>query len=147
MNQETLRNDMKAAMKSKNKVRLSTIRLIMAGIKNAEIEKGGELDNSEVIAVLNHEARKRKEAIEEYQKAGRQDLSCKEQEELDVISGYLPEQMSEGELRGLIDEIAEEVGATSSADFGKVMGAIMPRVKGKADGRRVNELVREMLSA
>ncbi|MBU1672075.1 MAG: GatB/YqeY domain-containing protein [Actinobacteria bacterium] len=137
--------DLKTAMKSRDKLKVSTLRLLLSEIKNAEIAKRGELDESETDAVVAREARKRREAIEEFAKAGRQDLVDKETAELEILSGFLPEQVPEDELRGLIDQAIEEVGAASPKDLGKVMSVLMPRVKGKADGKAVNRLVREAL--
>ncbi|MFH1149867.1 MAG: GatB/YqeY domain-containing protein [Actinomycetota bacterium] len=137
--------DLKTAMKSRDKLKVSTLRLLLSEIKNAEIAKRGELDESETDAVLAREARKRREAIEEFARGGRQDLVDKETAELEILSGYLPAQMPEDELRGLIDQAIEEAGAVSPKDLGKVMSVLMPRVKGKADGKAVNRLVREAL--
>lgn len=143
--QQRLLSDMKEAMKSGDKSRLSTIRLIRAAMKNAEIENRGELDEDAVVSVLSSEARKRREAIEEYRKAGRSDLAEIEENELAVIEEYLPEQLSEEELSSIVSEAVRDLGASSPGDVGKVMGAVMPRLKGRADGKKVNGMVRKML--
>lgn len=143
--QQRLLSDMKEAMKSGEKSRLSTIRLIRAAMKNAEIENRGELDEDAVVSVLSSEARKRREAIEEYRKAGRSDLAEIEENELAVIEEYLPEQLSEEELSSIVSEAVRDLGASSPGDVGKVMGAVMPRLKGRADGKKVNGMVRKML--
>ena len=142
---EELNDQMKASMKSGDKVRLSTIRMLLSEIKNAEIAKRGELTDEELMAVVSKEAKGRKESIEEFSKGGRQDLVDKESKELKVLEEYLPEQMSEDELRRTIEETVEQVGASSPGDIGKVMGSLMPRIRGKADGKLANRIAREML--
>ncbi len=140
-----LTEDTKAALKAGDKLRLSTLRMVLSEIKNAEIAKREELDDEELAAVMAREARKRREAIAEFEKGGREDLVEKETRELSILQAYLPEQMSEEEIRDVVSETIAELGATSASDMGRVMGIIMPRVKGKADGKLVNKLVREML--
>jgi len=144
---ETLTDDYKQAMKDRDKLKVSTIRMVLAGVKNEEIAKRGELTEEEFLTVLAREARKRKESIEEFGKGGRQDLVEKEERELSIIESYLPEQLSEDEVRDIIDRTIQEVGATSAGDLGKVMGKLMPLLKGKADGKKVNQMVRERLQA
>lgn len=144
---ETLTADYKQAMKDRDKLKVSTIRMVLAGVKNEEIAKRGELTEEEFLTVLAREARKRKESIEEFGKGGRQDLVEKEERELSIIESYLPEQLSEDEVRDIIDRTIQEVGATSAGDLGKVMGKLMPLLKGKADGKKVNQMVRERLQA
>jgi uncharacterized protein len=143
---EKLTEDSKAALKSGDKLRLSTIRMLLSEIKNAEIAKREDLTDEELMSIARREARKRREAIEEFGKGGRQDLVDKETYELGVLEEYLPSQMSDEEVSRIVEETIAEVGATSPADLGKVMGALMPKVKGKADGKKVNQLVRDMLS-
>ena len=141
-----LLQDMKDAMRARDKLRLSTIRMINSLIKNAEIEKRGELTDDEIIQLLMKYAKQRKEAIEMYEKGGRQDLVEKEKAELAVVESYLPKQMSEEEIRELVKEAIEATGASSPKDIGKVMQHVMPKVKGRADGSVVNKIVREMLA-
>ena len=141
-----LLQDMKDAMRAKDKLRLSTIRMINSLIKNAEIEKRGELTDDEIIQLLMKYAKQRKEAIEMYEKGGRQDLVEKEKAELAVVESYLPKQMSEEEIREFVKEAIEATGASSPKDIGKVMQHVMPKVKGRADGSVVNKIVREMLA-
>ncbi len=143
---ERLKADMKEAMKAKDKIKLSTIRMINSLIKNAEIEKRGELTDEEIIQLLMKYAKQRKESIEMYEKGGRQDLVEKEKAELAVVESYLPKQMSEEEIREIVKQTIEEVGASSIKDMGKVMKAVMPKVKGRADGSVVNRIVKELLS-
>lgn len=144
---EMLAEDMKAAMREKEsgKKRLSVIRMVRSSLKNVEIEKKHKLSEEEVIEVLARELKKRKDALEEYTKFGRQDIADGLQEEVDVLVKYLPEQMSEEEIRGLVKEVIAEVKPTGPKDMGKVMGKLMPNVKGKADGKLVNQIVKELL--
>jgi uncharacterized protein len=142
-----LEADYRQAMKAGDKLKVSTIRLVLAGVKNEEIDKRAELSEEEMLTVLAREARKRKESIEEFGKGGRQDLVDKEQRELTIIEEYMPEQLSEDEVSDLIDKVIAEVGATSAGDLGKVMGKLMPQLKGKADGKKVNQIVRERLQS
>jgi uncharacterized protein YqeY len=142
---ERLTGDCRQAMKDGDKLKVSTIRLILSEIKNAEIAKRAELDEDELLSVVSREARKRRESIEEFGKGGRQDLVDKEESELEMIESYMPEQLSEDEVRRTVEQTIADVGATSASDLGKVMGALMPRLKGKADGKKVNQMVRELL--
>ncbi len=142
---ERLINDMKEAMKAKDKVKLSTIRMINSLIKNAEIEKRGELTDDEIVSLLMKYAKQRRESIQMYEQGGRQDLVEKEKEELAIVESYLPEQMSEDEIRKIVEEVIRETGASSPKDMGIVMKNVMPKVKGKAEGSVVNRIVRELL--
>ena len=144
---DQLVEDMKAAMKEKEagKLRLSVIRMVRAAIKNAEIDKRKEFNDEEVIDVLAREAKQRRDAIEEYRKANREDIVEQFQEEIKVLLHYLPEQMSAEEITAIVHEIITRVGAKDQKDMGKVMGALMPRVKGRADGKLVNQIVKEAL--
>ncbi|MEO2064889.1 MAG: GatB/YqeY domain-containing protein [Desulfurobacteriaceae bacterium] len=143
---ERLKEDMKAALKAKDKEKLSVIRMLQALIKNAEIDKRGELTDEEIVSLLQKYAKQRRESIEMYEKGGRQDLVEKEKRELEIVESYLPKQMSEEEIRELVAEVIKEVGASSPKDLGKVMQAVMPKVKGRADGSLVNRVVRELLA-
>jgi uncharacterized protein len=136
---------MKMALKNKDKQKLSTIRMLKSAIKKEEIDKKRPLNDDEIISVIMREVKQRKDSLAEYKAAGRDDLVEKEQAEIDILSAYLPEQMSEEELKALVQQVIEEVGAGSKADMGKVMSAIMPKVKGRAEGRLVNRLVQEAL--
>jgi uncharacterized protein YqeY len=140
-----LREDLKAAMKSKDKVRKSVIRLALAGLKNAELEKGSSLSDTEEIEVMARQAKMRRDSIEEYEKVGRFDVADAERAEMDIIMGYLPRQVSEDEIRRIISEAIAETGAAEPRDIGKVMGIVMPKLKGRADGKLVNSIAREML--
>ncbi len=145
--EEKLLQDMKTAMKAGDKLRLETIRSIRSQIKNAEIAKGDRLNEEELIQVLMSAAKKRKESIEQFRAVGREDRAQEEQKELEIIQSYLPEQMSEKEITKMVETVIKEVNAQSIKDMGKVMGAIMPRVKGRADGKFVQQIVREKLAA
>ena len=142
---QQLLDDMKEALRAKEKIRLNTIRMLRSQIKNREIERGGELSDDEVLQVLSKAEKTRKEAIELYRRGNREDLAAQEETELAVIRGYMPEPLSEDELRALIGQVVAEVGAEGMRDMGKVMGAIMPKVRGRADGQIVNRLVKERL--
>ena len=147
MLKEKIQKDLKEAMKSKNEVRVRTLRMVIAAIKNFEVEKMKDATDEEVLQVIQKEAKKRREAIEEYEKAGREDLVKSEKEELEVLMEYLPKQLSEDEIRSIALEVVKEVGASSLKDLGKVMKVIMPRVKGRTDGKVVNRIVREILES
>lgn len=142
---EQLDQDMKSALKNKEKTKLSVIRMLRSSIKKEEIDKRHALNDDEVLEVIVREIKQRKDSLSQYENAGREDLAQKEKEEIEILESYLPEQLSEEEVRSLVQQVIQEVGATSKADMGKVMGAIMPKVKGKADGRVINRLVQELL--
>lgn len=143
---EQLTADMKEAMKAHEKERLSVIRSARGAIRQAEIDGGHtELDDAAVIGVLSKEVKMRKDSIEEFKKGDRQDLVEKTQAEIDVLMKYLPEQLGEDEVKALVKEAVAKVGAKTPKDMGKVMGVLMPKVKGRADGKMVNQLVRSML--
>jgi len=138
-------NDMKAAMKAKDKLKVDTIRMVNAAIKNAEINGKKELSEGEVVEVITREIKMRRDALEEYKKANRPEELAKLEEEINILMEYMPEQLSEPELRQVIQETITQTGAQRAKDMGKVMGALMPKVKGKADGKLVSSLVKELL--
>jgi len=144
--QEQLMEDLKTAMKARDEIKVGTIRLLRAQMKDFQIAKGSPLTPEDEIAVLTSAVKKRKEAIEVYQKSDRADLLNKEQEELRIISSYLPKQLSAEEVEKIVAEVINEVGATSQKDFGKVMQAAMAKLKGRAEGKLVQELVKKKLS-
>ncbi len=143
---DRLLDDMKDAMKAKDKERLSVIRMARASIKNVEIEKRKDLDDQEIIEVIAREVKKNRDSITEYKKAGQEEKITKLNQEIDILEEYLPRQLSRDEVEELVDQVIIRVGAESMADMGKVMGTVMPEVKGKADGRLVNAIVKEKLS-
>jgi uncharacterized protein YqeY len=142
---ERLNEDMKQAMKNQDKFKLSVIRMIRSAVKNTEIELRRSLDDSEVLDIINREVKQRKDSLQEFEKAGREDLAEKVKAELDIINEYLPKQLSEEELIAIVKQTIQQTGASSKADMGKVMSALMPTVKGRADGKIVNTLVQQFL--
>ena len=144
--EKQLMEDMKLAMKSGKKIELDTIRILRAQIKSASIDKKDDLDEAELAQVLQKEAKKRKESIEMFQKGNRPDLVKKEESELEIISKYLPEQLSDQDLDKIISESMEMLEVSSEKDMGRLMGAIMPKVKGKADGKVVQQKVKDHLA-
>ena len=144
---ERLDNDMKAAMKERDALRLSVIRMVKSEIRNEEIAKGTTLQDEDVLQVLSRQAKRRRESIEQYGKGGRTDLVEQEAAELRILSEYMPEQMDEAEIARVAREVISELHAASRADKGKVMGAVMPRVRGKADGKLVNQVVDRLLES
>jgi uncharacterized protein YqeY len=142
---EKIDSDLIAAMKDKDEVRLNVLRMLKSELKYKAIDTGNDLSDDDVVAVLSSAAKKRNEAIDEYRKGGREDLAGQELAEFEIIKEYLPEQLSEEELRGLIEETFAETGAVSIKDLGTVMKSLMPKVRGRADGKTVNIVVRNML--
>ena len=145
--QDRLMTELKEAMKKGDKVRQSVIRLVRSEIHNAEIAQGKPLDDSGVIDVISKEVKKRRESIFEFEKGNRQDLAAQEEAELAILLQYLPPQMPRDEIEALARNIIEEIGARGPGDKGKVMGRLMPQLKGKAEGHLVSEVVTELLSA
>lgn len=143
---DSLQKDMIAAMKAKDKDKLSTVRMLKAAVANEKINAGHDLSPEEEIAVLSRELKQRKDSLEEFKNAGREDSVKQLEKEIEVVQSYLPKQLSEDEVKDIVQETINEVGATSKADFGKVMSAVMPKLKGKADGKLVNETVKSLLS-
>ena len=141
----TLDDDMKQAMRDRNVLKRDVIRYLRSEIRNQEIRDQKELDDPGVIQVLSRQAQQRRDSIEAYSDAGRNDLVEKEQAELGVIMAYLPQQMTTDEITDLVQRVVAQVGASGPADMGKVMGAIMPQVRGKAEGREVNAIVQQTL--
>lgn len=151
MLKDRLTQDLKAAMKARDQARLRTIRGLRAAILEKEIaeRQGGEatLSEEQVLAVLQKQAKQRRDAIAQFEAAGREDLVAKEREELDILETYLPKQLDAEAVRTALQSIITQVGATSMRDMGKVMGAAMSQLRGKADGRLVQQVARELLSA
>ncbi|MFH1085663.1 MAG: GatB/YqeY domain-containing protein [Chloroflexota bacterium] len=144
--QERLMEDLKDAMRAQDAVRRGTIRLVRAAIKNAEIEWQREANDEEVLQIIAREIRRREEAIVLFRQGHRQDLVDNEQAEMAVLKGYLPQQLSRDEIVAMVRQIMAEQGATSLGQLGPVMREAMARMKGKADGRLVNQVVRELLA-
>ena len=143
--QARLQEDLKQAMRDKDVVRRSVLRYLRSEIHNEEIAKQTELDDDGIIIVLTRQAQQRRDSIEVYEAANRQDLVDKEKGELAIIFEYMPEQMSREDVIDLVRQAIEEAGATGPGDMGKVMGRIMPQVRGKTDGKEVSSIVSEEL--
>jgi uncharacterized protein YqeY len=143
---DKLMEDLKQAIRQRDERRRSTLRLVIAAIKNAEIEKRHELDEGELLAIIAKEAKQRRESIAEFERGGRQDLVDQEKAELQVLLAYLPEQLSREEIEAKARQTIEEVGATSPTQMGEVMRRLMPLVKGKADGKLVSQVVKDLLA-
>lgn len=144
---ERLANDMIEALKGKNRVRLSVIRLLRAAIKNEEIRRKRELLEPEVIQVVSRALKEGREAIEEFKKGGREDLVRKETAEVDILEEYLPPPLTPVQIDRIIDQTIEEVEARDLKDLGRVMKSIMEKLAGRVDGKVVNQLVREKLTS
>jgi|SRR3989344_5246502 len=160
---EKIANNLKSALKGKRELEISTLRQLLAAIVNKEKEKRAkiakrkeeireeelvkesELSDEEVLEVISSEMKKRREAIEGFQKGGRRDLVEKEKAELEILQNYLPEQLSEEEIKKLVKEAIERVRASGQKDMGKVMGELIPKIKGKAEGGVVSQIVKELL--
>jgi len=147
MFKETVDREMILAAKSKDKIRLSALRMLKNGLHNREIDLKRELDEVEFLQLLSSMVKQRKDSIEQFEKGGRMDLVEKEQAELKVIEEFLPAQLSEADLDAAITETIRETGATSARDMGKVMKVLMPKLTGKADGKAVGEKVKARLPA
>ena len=143
---DTIRSEMTTAMRERDAQRRDTLRLLIAALDNARIAAGRELSDDDAIVALQREAKQRRESIEEYRKGSRDDLVEAEQAELVIIEAYLPSQLGEDELRAMAQEVIAERGASGSGDLGAVMGPLMQRVRGRADGRQANAIVRELLA-
>ncbi|WP_088035771.1 GatB/YqeY domain-containing protein [Evansella clarkii] len=143
---DTLNQDMKEAMRNKEKQRLSVIRSVKASLQNESIKLGKEITDEEALSVLSREMKQRKESLHEFEQANRSDLVEKTKLEIKLLEEYMPAQLSDEELQQIVDETIQETGAGSKAQMGKVMGAIMPKVKGRADGTRVKQMVEQNLS-
>jgi uncharacterized protein YqeY len=142
---ERIQEDMKDAMRARDKERLATIRLILAAIKQREVDERIELDDTQVITVLDRMIKQRRESISQFEQAGRDDLTAKEQAEIGVIAPYLPAALDEDEIRTLIDAAVAATGAASVRDMGKVMAELKPKLAGRADMGAVSALVKARL--
>ncbi|MFQ5636572.1 MAG: GatB/YqeY domain-containing protein [bacterium] len=145
--QEQLMQELKAAMKAKESVKMSTLRLLLSQLKNRQIEKREELTSDDELAVVANAVKKRKEAIELYEQSERLDLLEKEKQELEILSVFLPEQLSESEIEEVVANAITETGATTMKEMGRVMKEAMAQLKGKADGKLVQQIVRQKLTS
>ncbi len=144
---EKIDADLKTALKASDRIRLSAVRLLKAAVKNQQIHKGRELSDEEILSVIGSMAKQSRESIEQFSRGGRTDLAEQEKSELAVLQSYLPAQLSPEELDHIIREAIQEAGATDEKEIGKVMRVLMPKIKGMADGKEVNNRVRELLHA
>lgn len=140
-----IKEDIKDAMRARDTERLSTLRMVHSSIKNRSIDQSEELSDDDVIAVLAKEAKKRRQSAQAYEDGNRPELAQKERNELEVIKGYLPEPLSDDDVAKIVDEIIADTGAESRRDMGKVMGAVVPRIKGRYDASKVKDIVLEKL--
>ena len=149
MSKQDLRDELKASMLSKNELRTSVMRMLLSAINYYEIQKGGanyEATDEDVMSVIQTQIKQRKDSIESFEKAGRQELADKEKKEMEMLQVYLPPQLSEEEIRQLVIDAIAQTGAKSIAEMGKVMGFLMPKTKNKADGNLVSRIVKEKLA-
>ena len=149
MTKTNLREELKQSMLARNELKTSVLRMLLSAINYYEIQKGGagyEASEEDILGVIQNQAKQRRDSIEQFKAAGRQELVDKETKELEILSVYLPAQMTEEEITKLVKEAIAQTGASSMADIGKVMGALMPKVKGKADGNLVSGIVKKELS-
>lgn len=143
---EEITTGIKTAMKSGDKPRLQTLRFLLSAIKNKEIDKREELSDTEILQVIATSVKQHKDSIEQFRKGGRDDLADQEAAELVILVDFLPEQLSEGEIKDAVAATATEIGATSMKDMGGLMKAVMAKLKGKADGKLVQEMVKQRLA-
>lgn len=146
---DRIQNELKQSQLAKDEIKISTLRLLLSEVKNAQIAKGppaGGLSSEDIISIIQKEVKKRKEAAAGFRKGGKEDQALKEELEERILGDYLPSQMSNEELTKIVEESIKEIGASGMQDMGKVMGVVMGKVKGKADGNTVGNLVKERLS-
>ena len=141
---EQLAADLKESMKNKQTVRKNTVQMVRTAILQKEKDDRVTLDDGDILEVIAKQLKQRKDALPEYEKSGREDLISQLKEEMDVLMGYLPKQLTPDELRPIVEAAVKETGASSMRDMGKVMAAVMPQVKGRADGKAVNAIAKEL---
>ena len=149
MDKAKLQEELKQSMLARNELKTSVLRLLISAINYYEIQKGGAGYNAtkeDILSVIGSQIKQRRDSIEEYNKANRPELADKEQKELEILQTYMPEQMSEEEVKKLVDQAVSQANASTIQDMGKVMGILMPKVKGKADGNLVSNLVKQALT-
>lgn len=143
---EQLTNDLKAAMKDKDTIRKNTVQMIRSAVLQFEKDNKTELSDEGIIDVIAKELKRRRDVLPEYEKSGREDLIADINREIEVLLAYLPKQLTREELEEIVVAAMNEIGATSMKDMGKIMGAVMPKTKGRADGKMINEIVKAHLS-
>ena len=144
---ERLDEDLKSAMRERDQLRLNTVRMLKSAIKYREIEIMKTLDDAAILGVVSSEIKRRRDSVEQYKAGKRQDLVDKEETEIRILQGYLPQQLSSAEIEGKVDEVIARVGAKGPKDMGAVMKALLPEVQGRADGKVVSEVVKQRLAA
>lgn len=144
---EQLANDLKEAMKAKDPIKKNVVTMIRAEIKQVEVDKRVDLGDEGIIEIIARQVKQRRDALSEFEKGGREDLIEQAQQEIKILTGYLPEQLTEEEIQRLVKDAILEVGAQSMKDMGKIMAVLMPKTKGRADGKLVNEIVKKELQA
>lgn len=150
MDKVKLQEELKQSMLAKNELKTSVLRMLISAINYYEIQKGGagySATAEDVLSMIGSQVKQRRDSIEEYNKANRPELAQKEQQELEILQTYMPEQMSEEEVKKIVEEAVSQNGASTIQDMGKVMGILMPKVKGKADGSLVSNLVKQALTS
>lgn len=145
MLKEQLNEDLKKFMKAKNPIALNTVRLVIADIKNKEIEKNSELTDEEILQIIRKQIKTREDSIQQFKSAGRDDLANKEAQEIEILKKYLPEGLSDEELEKIIKETIKELNASSKKDFGKVIKEVIAKVQGRADNKKISELISKLL--
>lgn len=143
---EKLADDLKSAMKDKDVIRKNVVQMVRAGILQFEKDNKVTLDDEGILDVIAKQLKQRRDSLPDYEKSGREDLIADLKAEMDVLMGYLPEQLTEDELRVIVSDAVKETGASSMKDMGKIMSAVMPKVKGRADGKMINEIAKAMLT-
>lgn len=146
MLKETLEKDLIEAMKTHNEEKTLVLRMIKSALQNKEIEKKQDLDETDILSLIQNQIKSRRDSIEMYKKGGREELAEKEQKEIDLLTPYLPEQMSENDVRVAVKKAIANTGANQVSDMGKVMGVVMNELKGKADGSMISKIAKEELS-
>ena len=149
MNKQKLQEELKQSMLKRDQLKTSVLRMLLSAINYFEIQKGGagyEASEEDILSVIQKEAKQRNDSIEQFQNAGRSELADKEKKELEILKTYLPEQLSDEEIKKLVDEAVSQTGAKTIQEMGKVMGFLAPKIKGKADGSVVSKLVKDLLT-
>ena len=143
---DKLMDDLKQSMKNKEQIRKSVVILIRSAIKQKEVDERVEVSEEDVLAIISKQMKQRKDALEEFKKAQREDLILQTEQEIEILTQYLPKQLTDDELESIIQEIINQIGATTMKDMGKIMGLATPKVQGKADGKRINEIAKKFLN-
>ena len=143
---DKLMDDLKQSMKNKEQIRKSVVILIRSAIKQKEVDERVEVSEEDVLAIISKQMKQRKDALEEFKKAQREDLILQTEQEIDILTQYLPKQLTDDELESIIQEIINQIGASTMKDMGKIMGLATPKVQGRADGKRINEIAKKFLN-